>query len=105
MLCFFNRLYDFARMQENIWCGGGWNMKHFKQIIAVLVLLIPINALAEESILDSEYYVSELSCNTEVVAINDHEASMEVINQDTVVLPNFVVTCNVDDSFMVSLSE
>ena len=80
-------------------------MKHFKQIIAVLVLLIPINALAEESILDSEYYVSELSCNTEVVAINDHEASMEVINQDTVVLPNFVVTCNVDDSFMVSLSE
>lgn len=80
------------------------DMHHLKQIITVIALSFSMNVVAEENTIDTEYYVSGLSCETEVIAIEDN-GSVDVTEHGTVELPEFVVTCKLDDSIMVSMNE
>jgi len=78
-------------------------MHHLKQIITILSLSLSMNVLAEDVAIDTEYYVSGLSCESEVIAIEDKGPEV-VTKHGTVELPEFVVTCKLDDFIMVSLN-
>ena len=79
------------------------DMHHLKQIITVFVLSLSMNVFAEDVSIDTDYYVSDLSCEAEVIAI-EKEGLEEVTKYGTIELPEYVVTCKIDDSIMVSLN-
>ncbi len=80
-------------------------MKFIKYFAITSILSVTSTVYAGEELIDTESYVSDLNCSTEILPMNEDHAVTGALEQDVIQLPTFVVSCQFDEAFMVSLSE